>query len=37
MTYLLRRLQNALESSFVSAGSALGRHYAPLTHPSQRV
>ena len=32
----LRRLANVTESSFVAAGSAIGRHYAPLAHPSRR-
>jgi len=32
----LRRLGNVTESSFVTVGTALSRHYAPLTHPSRR-
>ena len=40
MTELLRRalrhLRNVTESSFVAAGTARSRHYAPLTSPSRR-
>ena len=32
----LRRLESAIESSFVAAGTAIGHHYAPLAHPSRR-
>ena len=40
MTELLRRvlhrLATAAESAFTASGTAVSRHYAPLTHPSRR-
>ena len=33
----LRRFGNAAESSFIAAGTARSRHYAPLTSPSRRL
>jgi hypothetical protein len=32
----LRRLKNATESSFTTAGTARGHYYASLTHPAPR-
>jgi len=37
MIKLLKRALRHLESATESAGTAISRHYSPLTHPSRRV